>query len=97
MKYRSIKLPNVEVSVFDEGPLKGHVDEIFVTLPDGKCVFHLEKMSSNHFWMAAYSPDGDKQLMMRVSAATEMNFITETDEPEDDDSDPETGAPKCPS
>ena len=94
MTKKSINLHNVEICLID-----GLVDEIFVKLDDGTCVFHMERMSDRHFWAAAYSPDHTKSLAIDLSAAIDgddmlvLAAIPRTNDVEIDDSDPETGAP----
>ena len=97
---KSIKLPNVEIMVNEDGHHAGQIDEIFVCLDNGKCVFHIERMSGQHFWAEASSPDYKLNIAMDFSTcrvdggAVEIYAETRTDEPEEDDSDPETGEPK---
>jgi len=99
MKFRSIKLQNVEISVFDEGPDKGQIDEIFVRLPNGECVFHLERMSERHIWAVAYDSDYSKEIHMDFFAnpiakqddegddydTLEITATTRTENPEDNE------------
>lgn len=58
---RTIRLKNVEMRLNDDGS----IDEI-VCYAKGKCVFHLEQMSGNHFWAAAY--EGRKSLHMQFTS-----------------------------
>lgn len=53
----------------------GSVDEIVIRNAEGECVFHLEQMDDQCFWMAAYHRENGK-----LAAEAHVNIITDAGE-----------------
>ena len=62
------KRDNIEVRLHKDGTL----DEIVICDPhNGNCLFHLEQMSDQYYWMRAYGVTQD--LVVQIGATAELN------------------------
>jgi hypothetical protein len=64
-----IKKGNIEVRLKD-----GKLDEIVVVNKEGDCVFHLEQMTDNHWWLAAYDQDHEVHVDLTSDSKIEPNI-----------------------
>lgn len=62
---------NIETSFNEDGRL----DEIFFRDSNGECIFHLEQMGDNHYWMMLNGTEED--LVLNIGSATDIDIETD--------------------